>query len=1238
MKGKVSNTGYKKNSKDKNNDYNIIPTNRITMKNVDFPVLGISDKNDIRVMYPGEEHLFNGDFVTEYPMARNGVNQQDEKVEQQLKQLTNFSNNILKVGGNIKKSNIMKAEFLKIAKCKDEQSFYKKYPTEAAFFKAHPEAKKKIKKAQFGVNYTDANGNGVPDFMEGISAAQNIGNIIQGQMSSPGVSAGAYPSSPSGQSYNFGGLFGAQSSGGFNPGNTNIPSNIGFTPSPVSLTSGSGFPQMNAASTWAQNNPLPAGVQDLSVPSDLGVTPPSTGTDLNALGNKILPYAQAAGQVIGGLQGLRAERRAIKEARKWAKVTGVQAKAAESEDIDRPRQLAENMRRRREAFMPVTTGEEFFPIYGVGTNVLAKNGARLQQGGMIGGNPTEIQNTYAPEYTLYDNLGYEPLDDSNQVKQFAYGGNLLQAQYGAAASGGTPWGAIGGIGSQLGSALTGNNAGGQVGSGIGTAAGMAIGGPIGGAIGGALGSVVGGLFGQKNQRRLRRAQNEIKGNVNRITASQFSDAMQGQFGGYMEDGGQLTNPQVITKFGEYSLKDLLAPDPTMDTLRSGGHLSGNYVPPSASGLSTMEEGGELQTYWGGYAEPMSYNPYLPDGGETVMFRGNSHDEYDGQGNTGIGVSFGNTNEPNVEVERGEPAVKLRDGGTGDENLVVYGNLKIPNYGVDILGDKNAKGKKFKNYVADLSKTEQKQNKLVEKSVNQLDALDIRNPFDRLKFASLQANITGGNMKLKEIAEKKIKAADLQNAINDTAEEYGLVADDLARGKVKFDKQATQEYAKYGKTLKKAREGVTTRESDPKKVKKVKALKTVPPGQGKNKYNLFGNVTPEMYEQMKQRNPWYDWEDFDPTNESDVADFQAQFNNLAESVGSRTRLQVDGDFGEQTVSADSSGFMKRERTPEFTTPEVKAQAKKDDEKEEDNQFEIVKYKQNPWLTALGQVLPFIRPTDQEPLDPRQLMGELYAMSTNKLEPVQAQPYSPQLRVPYDISLQDQLNEITADQRATQRMLGYNPAAQANLAAQTYGAKSKVLADQFRANQAMKDQVYAGNVAALNDAQLRNLDIYDRQYVRQAQAKSNTKAIAQAALNSISDKYAKNALENRTLGIYENLYNYRYDPAGRAINMNAPFQPVIPQMYNPGNDPNYVLVKDKDGNFTYVKRKKISPKEEAVATSDEDNLTPIQEYSPGNYNPLDINNDEIPDTLQALKKGGNLKKKKNYSQSSIVRMFK
>ena len=137
---------------------------------------------------------------------------------------------------------------------------------------------------------------------------------------------------------------------------------------------------------------------------------------------------------------------------------------------------------------------------------------------------------------------------------------------------------------------------------------------------------------------------------------------------------------------------------------------------------------------------------------------------------------------------------------------------------------------------------------------------------------------------------------------------------------------------------------------------------------------------------------------------------------------------------------------------------------------------------------------------------------------------------------DISLQDQLNANQADFNALQRQMGYNPEALSALAAQKYAANSKVLADQFRLNQAEKQRVYEGNRALLNDAQLKNLGILDTQMVRQEEAKSKTKQQALEAMKSVADKIAKNKLENRTLGIYENLYKYRFDPSGRAINMN------------------------------------------------------------------------------------------------------
>jgi hypothetical protein len=49
--------------------------------------------------------------------------------------------------------------------------------------------------------------------------------------------------------------------------------------------------------------------------------------------------------------------------------------------------------------------------------------------------------------------------------------------------------------------------------------------------------------------------------------------------------------------------------------------------------------------------------------------------------------------------------------------------------------------------------------------------------------------------------------------------------------------------------------------------------------------------------------------------------------------------------------------------------------------------------------------------------------------------------------------------------------------------------------------------------MNDAQLKNIGLYDQQYIRQSQAKSNTKAITQAALSSIADKYSKKCIREQ-----------------------------------------------------------------------------------------------------------------------------
>lgn len=71
---KTSKTGYKRNSKDKNEPALRIPSNQITMKGVDFPVYGIDDTGHAQMMYPGYDYVFPGSTVYEYPMMQTGGN------------------------------------------------------------------------------------------------------------------------------------------------------------------------------------------------------------------------------------------------------------------------------------------------------------------------------------------------------------------------------------------------------------------------------------------------------------------------------------------------------------------------------------------------------------------------------------------------------------------------------------------------------------------------------------------------------------------------------------------------------------------------------------------------------------------------------------------------------------------------------------------------------------------------------------------------------------------------------------------------------------------------------------------------------------------------------------------------------------------------------------------------------------------------------------------------------------
>lgn len=68
---KYSELGYKKDSPDKDNPFNIINSNKITMKDVPHKVLGIDDLGNRQIMEPGGEYTFKGSQVLEIPLKNN---------------------------------------------------------------------------------------------------------------------------------------------------------------------------------------------------------------------------------------------------------------------------------------------------------------------------------------------------------------------------------------------------------------------------------------------------------------------------------------------------------------------------------------------------------------------------------------------------------------------------------------------------------------------------------------------------------------------------------------------------------------------------------------------------------------------------------------------------------------------------------------------------------------------------------------------------------------------------------------------------------------------------------------------------------------------------------------------------------------------------------------------------------------------------------------------------------------
>ena len=246
----------------------------------------------------------------------------------------------------------MKAEILKIAGVKSEKEFYKKFPTEESFMKVHGKA---FKKAQVGAMIQ---GSASPQFNPQPINFQQL--YDQNDM----FITGSTQDMRNKQAQDQASLAAQQKMANKKSGFADAIGQIGKIAGDVSGGAKNGK-KLKKAKIGDVINTVGKGL----------------GKGVDKLGGP-MAAAQAVGDVVGGIQQMRDEKQIMNQAQQMAGVSDVALQAS----MTRPEQVQKRYVRPEDN---LNTGQEFFPIYGVGTT-LAKNG-------------TEIANTFAPN-TIYTDL------------------------------------------------------------------------------------------------------------------------------------------------------------------------------------------------------------------------------------------------------------------------------------------------------------------------------------------------------------------------------------------------------------------------------------------------------------------------------------------------------------------------------------------------------------------------------------------------------------------------------------------------------------------------------------------------------------------------------------------------------------------------------------------------------------------------------------------------------------------
>ena len=582
------------------------------------------------------------------------------------------------------------------------------------------------------------------------------------------------------------------------------------------------------------------------------------------------------------------------------------------------------------------------------------------------------------------------------------------------------------------------------------------------------------------------------------------------------------------------------------------------------GEMKYKNGGDLKTYDGGNTSLSSYNPF--DGG-TFKFSGNSHEQ------GGVDISY---KGQEAEVEGGETAFKDKQG-----DLKIMGNLIVPGTNM-----------KYKTMSKLLSKKEEKAQKYIDRGSLLLNTASPTDPYESLSFNSGKAMAIGGLHKQKQIAELKEHLGNMQEAhleeikekkmnpkipfknggaiyaedgakvpgdpiyeamLLAAAKRYGVNPDHLQR-------LVTQE-SNFSAKAKSAKGALGVMQFTPETAKKYGVQDILSSEKTEDVYKVVDAGVKHFKELLDQNKGDYylataaynggqgavnfvkkklkkddltgvEWVEFmqnrnktAPTKnkhawQNETLKYVQNITGVEdiENIGQNFRQEY---YGYKTPKPTDGMFNGTYKIPDFDyTPSP-------------NQIQTVDPNYTP--LDLKQPPPYNKPSNARGINPLQFLGEGYAMATNQEEPVKAQLYTPELYSPYQVSFQDRLNENQSTFNSVEKQLAYDPTSLATLAGQKYSADSSVLADEFRTNQTIANDIINKNVSLLNEAEKTNLGILDQQYVRQSTAKSNTKKINQDALSSISSKLLQKEASNNQLRVYENLYqNYSFDPhTGKAL---------------------------------------------------------------------------------------------------------